>query len=355
MNWIDEFAEASFSLYSGNTLSAFQPLDFFHYYGLWYDLWLRRVAKAMDALDVERKSYQELRHLLPTPSSMRALLQKAIVAYIGKSESPDLYRRYTSFIVRMLREACPSDPFGKTSTPLHSEREVGELVAHTAWEKGTPGAARALGKLLASTGSLVHGLYNDVVTDFGWDAYGPYPTEKDGGPFTLLIRYFPDLQPGLWSETLEAPVRTIEIRQLYMSDVKWSIGCVGCHTLLIEGDPIHGLAHFAAYADGRPISLKKINELTAELAIRGEAIYREIRTKDFEQLKEMVMLQECYQLKKLLDAAGVDWTPTEEMKAAVQGKPLLTGLFPTEQLLTNLDDYKEAFGINRFAREVVGI
>jgi hypothetical protein len=82
-NWIRDFAQASFKLYSGNTVDAFQPLDFFHFYPLWYDLWVNIFMSVMDVLQCDYKSYQELKHLLPVPSSMRAILQKLIPTFAG--------------------------------------------------------------------------------------------------------------------------------------------------------------------------------------------------------------------------------------------------------------------------------
>lgn len=355
MSWINEFAKGSFSLYSGNTISAFQPLDFFHFYGIWYDLWLKNVAVVMDALDVEHKSYTELRHLLPTPSNMRALLQKAIPAYIGSDRSnKELYFRYTTFISRMLMEACPEDPFGITSTPLHTIEERKSIIKETQWQQASPVEARLVGKLVTSAGSLVHGLYNDVVTDFGWDAYGPYDREDmDSQEYTLLIRNFPDMSPAdLWSEEFLSTYKHIQIFQLY-KDVQWEIGCVGCHTIVKSGSPITGLKYFSVVADGKPLTISQVEELILELGTKAEHIYKEIRKKNFEELKQMVMLQECYQLQMLFEAAHVDWRPSLEMIQAIEGKELLKHVLPHDVMMTELEQYKKEFRLIEFEQEVI--
>lgn len=355
MSWIEEFAKGSYSLYAGNTIDAFQPLDFFHFYGLWYDLWLERVIEAMEKIDAENKSYKELSEILPTPSNMRALIQKAIPAYIGSDRSKkELYARYTNFIARMLIEACPEDPFGISRTPLHSEIERKELMQNIKWQSGTPQEARMIGKLITATGSLVHGLYNDVVTDFGWDTYGPYDNQdKDGQKYTLLIRNFPDLQPdGLWPKQLMASIKSLQIFQLYQA-VQWSIGCVGCHTIVNSGNPITGLKYYSILADGKILTTEEGSQLIAELAEKAEKIYSEIRKKDFEQLKQMVMLQECYQLKALFELAGTDWKPTPEMLEAIKDKPLQTGILPQGVMMTDLEEYKKVFHLNEFKKEVL--
>lgn len=355
MSWINEFAKGSFSLYSGNTISAFQPLDFFHFYGLWYDLWLKRVSNVMDELDVENKSYAELKHLLPTPSNMRALLQKAIPAYIGsKRVNPELYFRYTQFISRMLMESCVSDPFGIKSTPIHTPNERKEMIQNNDWRVASQVEARLLGKLVTAAGSLVHGLYNDVVTDFGWDAYGPYDNEvMNGEKYTLLIRNFPDMTPlDLWPQDFLSQYKQIQIFQLYQ-DVQWEIGCVGCHTIVKSGSPITGLKYFSVVADSQVLNTDQVSNLILDLGAKAESIYREIRKKDFEELKQMVMLQECYQLKTLFQAAGVDWRPSEEMLDSIQGRELLEHVLPHDVMMTELEQYKKEFRLNEFEQEVI--
>jgi len=350
MSWIKDWAEGSFSLFSGNTVEAFQPLDFFHFYGLWYDLWVKQFLKAAEKLNAENKSYQELKDLLSTPSNMRAIIQKIIPAYLGTANpNKGEYARMANFFARMLMECCPNDPFGKTSNPFHTEKEVQEIYKQIIWKEGNPAIARKLGRLITAAGSLVHGLYNDVVTDFGWDAYGPYKINDQ----TLLIRDFPDLQPeDLWDKNFLAKIKSLKIYGLY-KDVEWQINCVGCHTTVKNGSPITGLKKYAVVADGKYLTESGIDELIKELSDKAEKIYQEIRKKGFEELKTLVMLQECYQLKKFMSAAGLDWRPTNEMSERIINKPLLTGILPHGKIMTNVEEYKEIFGLRRFAKEVL--
>ena len=355
MSWIDEFAKGSYSLYAGNTIDAFQPLDFFHFYGIWYDLWLTRVIEALEKLGAENKSYSDLKDIIPTPSSLRALIQKAIPAYIGSSrQNKELYRRYTNFLARMLAEACPADPFGLMSTPLHTPEQLKAVMDSQSWLLASPVEARMIGKLITSAGSLVHGLYNDVVTDFAWDAYGPYANQaKDNQKYTLLIRNFPDLRPAdLWANDFLPHIKSLQIYQLFQ-DVTWEIACVGCHTLLKDGNPMTGLKYFAIVSEGKPLPMPEINNLILELAEKAEKIYREIRKKDFEQIKQMVMLQECYQFKILFEAAGMDWKSTPAMLSATKDKPLLTDILPHGVMMTSLDEYKKVFHLLEFEQEVL--
>lgn len=355
MSWIDEYSKASYSLYAGNSIDAFQPLDFFHFYGLWYDLWLQRIIGVMDKINADHKSYSELKSNIPTPSNLRALIQKAIPAYIGSDHTKKyLYQRYTNFIARMLMEACPEDPFGISRTPIHSELQLKQIIEDTKWWPATPQDARTIGKLIAAAGSLVHGIYNDVVTDFGWDTYGPYENQqKDNKRYTLLIRDFPDLHPdGLWPSNSMASVKQLQIFQIYQ-DVEWAIGFVGCHTIIKKGNPITGLRYYSLVVDGKQFAMDQINNLINELAKKAEGIYSEIRKKDFETLKQMVMLQECYQLKGLFEMAEKDWRPTAKMIDAIRDKPLQSGILPHGVMMTDIEEYKKAFHLNEFKKEVI--
>ncbi|HLD61006.1 MAG TPA: hypothetical protein VJA27_02645 [Patescibacteria group bacterium] len=353
MHWIHKFNKGIYQIYAGNTIEAFQPLDFFHFLPLWYDLWIEKIAKVMDMLELDKKSYHEIKKLLPTPSNLRAILQKIMPSYRAFTiKNPAQVKRVTEFFARMLMEACPTDPFAENSSPLHSPEEIAQLLQTLPWKTGTPEAARACGRLVAAAGSLAHGLYNDVVTDMGWDSYGPH---QIGDNQTLLITHFPDLQtPELWGTQFRASIKELYLYRLY-TDVRWKLAGVGCHTVLQSGNPITGLTKYIVVADGKVLSDETIVALTKELATKAELIYQEIRKKSFEELKQMVLLQECYQLKKLLTAANLDWKPTAEMYARVKDKPLLTGLIPHGKMVTSVEEYKEMFGINEFIKEVLNL
>lgn len=355
MSWIDEFAKGSFSLYSGNTLSAFQPLDFFHFYPLWYDLWLARIVEAMKKLQVENKHYQDLKHALQTPSNMRAILQKLIPTYKGLTNKNIQHHKLVGdFFARMLEEACPADPFGKHTNQCHTAEEINDLYTTLTWQEADIPVARKIGQLLTAAGSLVHGQYNDVVTDMAWDTYGPYKITERGQDYTLLIRHFPNLAPKeLWPQNFLASITDLKIFALYQN-VEWEIACVGCHTIAKSGNPVEGLKKYAILADGKPLTMDQVNKIITELSQKAEAIYKQIRTLDMEQLKQLVMLQECYQLNKLFAAAKMDWRPTEEMTERIKNKPLLTGVVPLGTLMTDLEFYKKEFGLNKFAEEVLG-
>ena len=352
MSWIKSFTESSFKLFAGNTLEAFQPLDFFHFYPLWHDLWVKRIALVIKSLDLENKKFSEIKDLLPPPSNMRAILQKLIPCYRGVGEkNVEDYNVVTIFFARMLEESCPADPFALNSNPAHSLEEI-EEIKNIEWQTADSYGAKKIGRLITAAGSLVHGLYNDLVTDFGWEAYGPYNLDNSQ---VCLIRHFPDLRPlDIWSENFVAPIKDLLIYTWY-ENVEWEISFVGCHTLVKSGDPISGMRKFAVIADGQNLSMEKVVSLLETLAQKAQDLYKEIRIKDVEEIKKMVLLQEHYQLKKMFEAGGLDWKPTEEIYKRVENKPLLKNLFPRGKILVDIEQYKDEFGVRYFAKEVLGV
>jgi len=251
----------------------------------------------------------------------------------------------------MLNEACPTDPFALVSNSAHSQQDIQEIIKNIQWEIGDINSAKNNGRLITAAGSLVHGLYNDLVTDFGWEAYGPYiVTEKEN----ILVRHFPDLQPlDLWSKDFVAPIKDLIIYGWY-ENVDWEISFLGCHTMVKNGDPISGMKKFAVIADGRYLSIDEITSLMDCLAQKAVILYQDIRSKNIEEIKKMVLKQEHYQLKKMFDAANQDWNVTPEIHKRVEKKSLLNNFLPRGKILVSIEEYKVEFGIKYFAKEVLG-
>ena len=307
----------------------------------------------MDVLELDHKSYQEVKNLLPVPSSMRAILQKIIPTLAGVDNAHSKnFVRMANFFARMLKESCHEDPFGFSHNPIHSRRELNQIIKEIAWHAGNPESAKNLGRLITAAGSLVHGLYNDVVTDFGWEAYGPYNINLPNENYQLIIRHFPDLAPNeLWADKFLTPIKDLKIYQFY-TNTEWELAFLGCHTVLKSGNPITGLSYFAVSVNGHFVKPEALPPIINELSEKAVEIYKEIRGKNFEQLKEMVIFQECYQLKKMFEAAYMNWQPTEKMLSLTKDKPLTSGLLPFGKLMTSQEEYEELFHLNKFNEEI---
>jgi len=353
MPWIREFSKSITNFFKGQMIGAMQPIDFYHFFPLWYDMWITRVATVIKKLKLDAKHFSDIKDILPPPSNFRTILKKMIVAYRGNPTCADDYKLVANFFARMLKESCPKDPFALKSNPVYSPPEVNKIIAKIQWTKANPQCARKIGQLITASGSLVHGLYNDVVTDFGWDVYGPYKVRYQNQSYTLLMRHFLHLRPTeLWSKKNLPSVKEIEIFALY-KEINWEINFFGCHTVSTGQSPVNAMKKCAVYANKKPLNQTKISLMIDEFSVKATKIYQKIKKMNFEQLKLLVMRQECYQLKDLFDKAGVGWQPTAEMISKIKNKPLLTGLFPQKKLIKDVEEFKKIFGIKQFAKEVL--
>lgn len=330
-----------------------QPLDFYHFFPLWYDLWVSRIAQAIQILKLEDMPYQEIKGILPGSSNFRTIIKKLIVAYRGHPARPADYKTVSNFLARMLQECCPNDPFAFKSNPVHSPAEVNELIKSVDWSVADKQSARLIGQLITSAGSMVHGLYNDVVTDFAWDAYGPYQADYSNEHHVYLIRHFKNLQPeSLWEDKYLPSINELTIHTLYQGIV-WEINFWGCHTISHGQSPVTAMKKLAVYANNNLLDLYNPLSLIDELSDRASKLYQRIRQMDLEELKLMVMRQECYQFKELMEKAGLDWQPNDEMIDRIKNKPLLKGIFPLDKFIESRKDFNEIFGIKKFEEEVI--
>jgi hypothetical protein len=350
MSWIKDFSKSASNLSKGQTLKGYQPLDFYHFFPLWYDLWIKNIALIIRKLQLEKKHFLEIRNLLPPPSNIRAILIKLIPSYFaGKAKNKTDYKLVANFFARILKEGCPKDPFALKTNLLHSNSEITNIIKNIKWIDANIQTASKIGQIITAAGSLVHGLYNDLVTDFGWDVYGPYAIKKQ----TLLIRHFPNLKPKeLWPKKNLANIKELYIYTIY-ENIEWTTNFVGCHTTSKGKSPVISMKKFAVIADKKQLDLIEINNLTNKLATKATNIYNEIKSMNFEDLKSLVMKQECYQLKILFDKAKINWEPTNEMILRTKNKPLLKNIFPLGKFIKTTKEFNNIFGINKFEKEIL--
>jgi len=252
------------------------------------------------------------------------------------------------FFVEALAAKTLLDPFAYRSNIIHDPDQLDALLGSTPWQIANVEIAKELGRLITSAGSLVHGLYNDVCTDYAWDAYGPYPLPNNQ---VLLIRHFTDLQPvTLWSDRdlIDAiPAQEIALYELY-NPIECSIRAVGCHTVF-EGSATQQLVSFALSVDGRWIhDMSAIKRLRTRLALEAQRQYQHIRNCSESELRKKVVEQECYQLKKLFDFVGMDWRPSTQMLERAQ-LPLLENRYPKGRFMT-FEEYCQCMGINELKK-----
>ncbi|MEW6407512.1 MAG: hypothetical protein AB1465_02370 [Patescibacteria group bacterium] len=351
--WIDQYARASYQLFSGNVLEAFQPLDFYHFFPLWYDLWLDKIYVAIQKIKKEETSLNKIVKYFPPPTSVRSFFKKIVSSFPHLSRQEVFkFKEIVSFLYNVLKHQCKKDIFAQNSNIIHTPAEINDILKNIKWQKSDKESAQNLGQLCMGIGHLINGLYNDVVTDVSWDVYGPYNISKKfkNKKTILLIRDFPNLKPiELWPETQavkKIKYKEIKIYTIY-KNLNCHIGYIGCHTTFSGGQVTGNMLKYAIIVDGKYKNdlgeIRKLKDYFLRLAVEQ---WPRLKNLSFEKLKQKVLLQECYQLQRFFEFLKIDWQPTEEMKERIKDKPLLSGIYPRSRII-NFKEYCEYFGVNK--------
>ncbi len=344
--WIDEYARGSYQLFAGNVLEAFQPLDFYHFLLLWYDLFLSRVYDVVSEIARKGVHIEEYAEYLPTPSSVRALLVKIISSFPHLPWRNTLaFKEVVDFLVRSLMHLSPLDTFSShVNFHVYYPRSLFEQIP---FEPAREGDGKMVGTMVLALGHLVNGLYNDVVTDMGWDSYGPYHSLSGGTDG--VVRDFPNMRPHeLWPERNRwLPVQEVRIYGMYKK-VHMEMKFVGCH-MISSRSLSESLKAWAVEADGRFLDRRDVQELTREAFALSKNHYEHVRSLSLERVKEKAVLQECFQLHRLFSWAGVPWQPIPEMFERIRGKEILQGKFTHGKILS-FEEYCREFGIEYLKR-----
>lgn len=333
----------------GTSAEAEKPFPMTDSLPLWYDLFVVKSHYAFIITNVTSE-------VLPTVSNLRFILYKMMRSYAGltqerKEKARESYRYLFNFILTMIPQLVPEDSFCTHSNLLYSQDQVEHTLLSLTFKTVLDREeSRLLAKLNLGLMSVVHGVYNDIVTDFGVDVYGPYQVHVEGENLTLLIKHFPELNPKElnWSAEYLPNVKELFLYLLY-KDMEWEIKGVGCHTNIISGNPIDDLVHYAVYADGKPLGKDQIQQLTNELLKKSQDLYISIIDSGFEEQKKQALFQECYQFKKIFDKADIEWRPDNEMIERVKGIQIL----PTPGVIQSLEEYRKFLKLDEFKAEIV--
>ncbi|KKQ62232.1 MAG: hypothetical protein US81_C0001G0023 [Parcubacteria group bacterium GW2011_GWE2_38_18] len=348
LQWIENYSKSSYQLFEGNILKAFAPIDFYHFFPLWYDLWVERIYQAIRKIQLKKKENSYLIYL-PVPSAIRAVLQKLVIIY-PKCPKIDKEKIKTiiDFFVHALEEITQEDTFSLKKNIIHKPDEIDDLINKTKLHIANPEVAREIGRLVMGLGALVNGLYNDVVTDMGWDSYGPYNLYKKADEnLILLIRHFPNLRPAeIWEE--EGEVQILKHKEIKIYTIYKGIDCrinwLGCHPTF-DKSLTDSLVTYAVEVDGRFI--ERVEDLTSlkEYYLNNAAShYKKVKRMKFEELKTKALWQECYQLNELFNSINMDWRPDKQMIERVKNKRLLKNLYPLGEMI-DYKTYCDKFGI----------
>lgn len=344
--WIDKAEKAIYNGLSHMDLKTLEPIDFFHFFPLYGDLWVDKVYTAIKKYEAMPEPKKKPTELLPNPSNLRIILLFFLHNFrnIGRKK-PEKFKSIADFLVAALKEQCPEDTFAFSTNRCHKKTEVATISRRVNWRKTTPEIVRELGRMYLGASSLVNALLNDVCTDNSLEVSGPYDVyDKFGDGSVLLIKDFPRLRPAtLWPKIKELPFKQITQYAVY-KDVNVTIEIVGCH-FIVEGKPAQeAMTNFAVEVDGKPItSVKEIRDINQTLFGWAARIYQIVKEMNLDERKILAQKQEGHQLKDLFDYVGMDWKPSDEMQQRVVGKPFLQGLLADE---FNKKTFADDFGYN---------
>jgi hypothetical protein len=320
-------------------------------YSYYEDLWIDKVYEAVQKFRKSGKTIGEISKAMPNSSSCRFILL-IMVMHLKNARVTDKQkiRALCDFFVDVVRsKTTNSDLFAHDTNFAHTELEVDDFLNKTEWEAASAESAKEIGKTTVGLATLVHSLYNDWMTDYGYEICGPYDASKKfGGKHILLVRDFKDIKPvEIWPEANDFKHKSIRLLTVY-KDLDCKIAYVGCHTTY-SGNLLDHLSHYAVYADGKQIKgLEGLAELSSYFLGIAQELFAKYSSLDFEEQKRKYFVQEAYQLKNFFEAVGVPWKPTQDFYERVAGKPLRES--PWLDYGLSFEEYLEQFGMNNIAR-----
>lgn len=354
----EEFIKGISANALGTEASAEKPFPMTDSLPLWYDLFVLKTDEAFKKINIERYSNnkQALQDLFPTVSNLRFILYKMMRSYVDLPEdrkefARSSYKHMFNFILEAIKTIVPEDSFCLKSNLLFTQTEVEQKISELELKDiESINQSKLMAKFNLGLTSLVHGVYNDIVTDFGVDVYGPYKVELDGKEYTLLIKHFPYLNPPdlNWPKDFLPDTKEVYLYLLY-EGMEWEIKGVGCHTNIISGNPINDLKRYAVIADGKALTKEEIETLTKQLLKKSQDLYISIIDSGFEEQKKQAIFQECFQFQKVFKQAGLDWKPSTEMIGRVKDKQIIT----TPGIIENIEQYRKFLKLDSFKEETV--
>ena len=326
----DRFFNVNWLLSKDTSAATARPFPLSIFYTWWLDLQLKRIDEAVRLLQQSDYTETQYRSVLPSTSAIRTLLHFMLLAwpdfrYYEREGLESVYKNLFHFFIQYLHTIHTEDPYVSRKNVIHSEAEIARMLSdHSFATPSSPAEAKNISALILGAGTMVHGLFNDVVTDMGWDGYGPYSVRFANQEQEFVQRVFPDLRPTAlnWPADLYPSVDTLIIYALYDPSVQWEFHVLGCHTFLAGGNVVAGLRHYSVVVDGTALSQADIVALKTELMEKSQRIYQHIYATPYEDQKKQALRQECYRFKTLFDAVDMNWEPTTAMEERVANKTI---------------------------------
>ena len=321
--WIDEYAKATHNAFTNMIPGSWGPLDLFQLLGFLNGLFLQKVYEALCQIKKQGMPVLEVaKSAFSSPSALRVSLLFLFTEYIQTNpKNQRQYKEVIEYLVEILTVLAKRDMFALKSNIIHTDKEIEELLQKTEWQKGTPEAARALGKFYTSVSNLSYALYRDFFNDEGCERYGPYDASTKFGKDTILVMtHFPRIKPiEIWPRIAKLKYSDIKIFQVY-KNVSFRCELWGVHSIW-GGDTINNLVAFALFVDGKridlPPAIEELTEYFGQCAMEQFLVYDTLSKED---LKNKNLEWLCYKFIDFFKLAGMDWRPTQAMRDAVKDK-----------------------------------
>ncbi len=317
--WLDEYLESLQRSLGQMDLSTISPTSWRHTQPLFAEAWLEWFSKIIEAQKTKQVPYAKISHFFP-PDLCREHLLFTLEDMKVARWSNEKRMEFANFFYQMLKaQMQPGDLFGiRGSTRPKMDLDA---VKAKEFQKGTPEAARTLGRLYNSAYNLATTLYLDYYMGNGIENYGPYPLDDNR---ILVVKEMRHLSPSPLWPGFKAPADHLRLYCIYQ-DVSFSTTLIACHGNY-TGDPINGLKAWRLEKDGKALDdLSEIQSMMQNLAENGSRQWREVLAlSEADLIKKSIWIR-CFIFKPLCDVLGLDWKPTRKLLDAAKGKSLQDG------------------------------
>lgn len=342
-NWIDGYGKAVYEITASHDVATNLPFDGFELMPLYADLWIDHLYLAIKKFRESNITIDEISKVLPNHSSMKFNLFELAFMFQSAKSDYKIVREITDFFVEIIKYRSVSKLWWENNIIKEYSNVVGVVESKKLLKVETE-TAKSVAKLSAGCAMLTQGLYNDFVTDYGYDVFGPY-NAKDvyGEDYSLWIKEFADLNPvEIWPDRKDFPYKRITIFNVY-KDLDSESYYIGCH-MNYKQNLIDQMSYFQVEIDGSFVNnLEELNEVRDVILKNASEHFLLYKQFDFEKQKEIWMWQMCYQFKNFFEFLKLDWGPTKELLDSVKNKSLIPYYSKSD---FNFSWHAETYGTN---------
>ncbi|MBI5035747.1 hypothetical protein HZC09_00235 [Candidatus Micrarchaeota archaeon] len=319
-SWLDEFLDSLDIAVANMDLATLQPTSWRHFQPLIAREWAEWFGRIVEEAKLQGTPYEKIAEAMPPDVCREHLfftLEDLKTARVPKRKRLEI----ADFFYQTLKAQMEGEDYFGLHETNRKKIDLKKTLAKT-FHKGTPEAAKALGRLYNAAYNLGAALYLDFYMGKAIENYGPY---RLGGNRTLVIKEMRFLRPTeLWQKRKGVAADHLRWYAVY-ENVKFSCDLVACHTNY-EGDPIAGLREWRLERNGEQITdAAEIKKITVNIAENASKQWTELLALPEQKLLEKAVWIRCYVFKELCDLLELDWKPSTGLLGAVKGKNLAQG------------------------------